>query len=91
MIELIVFALAGAGILAGYMKTRSFVRERLRFVDAVYRPAAPFVAGGIAAVAAAPLAWLMPIVGGGTAIVFGAAVGYGVVKGRKDLKQLPPG
>ena len=91
MIELIVFGLAGAGIVAGYVKTRSFVRERLRFVDAVYRPAAPFVAGGAAAVAAAPLAWLMPFVGGGTALLFGAAIGYGVVRGRRDLKQLPPG
>lgn len=91
MIELIVFGLAAAGIVAGYARTRSFVRERLRFVDAVYRPAAPFVAGAVAAVAAAPLAWVVPFVGGGTAVLFGAAVGYGVVKGRRDLKQLPPG
>lgn len=91
MIELIVFGLAGAGIVAGYAKTRSFVRERLRFVDAVYRPAAPFVAGGAATVAAAPLAWLIPFVGGGAALLFGAAVGYGVVRGRRDLRQLPPG
>lgn len=91
MIELIVLGLAAAGIVAGHVKTRSFVRERLRFVDAVYRPAAPFVAGAAAAVAAAPLAWLMPFVGGGTAVVFGAAIGYGVARGRRDLKQLPPG
>lgn len=91
MIELVLIGLAGAGILAGYVKTRRFVRERLRFVDAVYRPAAPFVAGGAAAVAAAPLAWILPVVGGGTAVLFGAAVGYGVVRGRRDLKKLPPG
>ena len=91
MIELIVLGLAAASIVAGHVKTRSFVRERLRFVDAVYRPAAPFVAGTAAAVAAAPLAWLMPFVGGGTAVVFGAAIGYGVARGRRDLRQLPPG
>ena len=91
MIELVVFGLAGAGILAGYAKARSFVRERLRFVDAVYRPTAPFLAGGAAAAAAAPVAWLLPFVGGGAAILFGAAVGYGVARGRRDLERLPPG
>ena len=29
------------------------------------------------------------VLGGGTAIVFGAAVGYGVVRGRRDVRQLP--
>lgn len=91
MIELVVWVLAGLGVLASYVKTRSFVRERLRFVDAVYRPVAPVVAGGAAALAAAPLAWVAPFIGGGTALLFGAAVGYGVVRGRRDLEQLPPG
>ncbi len=91
MIELVVLGLSGTGILAGYAAARRFVRERLRFVDAVYRPAAPLVAGGVAAVAAAPVAWILPFIGGGAALLFGAAVGYGVARGRKDLKRLPPG
>ena len=33
----------GAGAL-GYLAARRFVRGRLRFVDAVYSPAAPFLA-----------------------------------------------
>lgn len=91
MIELTLLGLAGAGILAGYAKTREFVRERLRFVDAVHRTPAPWVAGGAAALAAAPVAWVLPVIGGGTAVVFGAAVGWGVVKGRRDIGRLPPG
>lgn len=91
MIELILLGLAGAGAVAGYAKSRQFVRERLRFVDAVHRRSAPFVAGGAAALAAAPVVWVLPVVGGGSAVLFGAAVGWGVVKGRSDIDHLPPG
>lgn len=91
MIELLLMGLAGAGALAGYAKTRQFVRDRLQFVDAVHRRSAPYVAGGLAAVAAAPVAWLLPVIGGGSAVLFGAAVGWGVVKGRRDIARLPPG
>lgn len=91
MIELILLGLAGAGVLAGYVKTRHFVRDRLRFVDAVHRRSAPFVAGGVAALVAAPVAWVLPVIGGGSALLFGAAVGWGVRQGRRDIRQLPPG
>lgn len=91
MIELILLGAAGAVAVAGYAKTREFVRDRLRFVDAVHRSSAPFVAGGLAAIAAAPLVWVLPVVGGGSAVLFGAAVGWGVVKGRRDIGRLPPG
>lgn len=91
MIELILLGVAGAGALAGYVKTRQFVRDRLRFVDAVHRRSAPFVAGGAAAIAAAPVAWVLPVIGGGSAVLFGAAIGWGVVKGRRDIERLPPG
>lgn len=91
MIELVLLGAAGVGALAGYVKTRQFVRNRLRFVDAVQRRSAPFVAGGAAALAAAPVVWVLPVVGGGSAVLFGAAVGWGVVKGRRDFERLPPG
>ena len=42
MVELIL-AIGVAGF--GYVKSRKFVRERLRFVDAVHKPAAPVIAG----------------------------------------------
>lgn len=91
MIELVMMILVAAGALAGYAATRQFVRERLRFVDAVHRGSAPFVAGAGAALVAAPVAWILPAVGGGAALLFGGAVGWGLVKGRRDHRELPPG
>lgn len=91
MIEMVMMGLAGAGIVTGFMFVRRFVRDRLRYVDAVRRPSAPFVAGAVAALAAAPVAWILPVIGGGSALLFGVAVGAGVVSGRRDMKRLPPG
>lgn len=91
MFELLMLGLAGTGAVTAFAKTRSFVRERLRFVDAIHRWSAPWLAGGAAALAAAPVVWLLPVLGAGTAVLLGAAVGYGVVRGRKDVLQLPSG
>lgn len=91
MIEFVIFLLCGLAVWGGYVKTRSFVRDRLRFVDAVHRTSAPLVAGIGAALVASPVAWILPFVGGGAAVLFGGAVGWGVVKGRRDIRQLPPG
>lgn len=85
MVEMIWLAATGAAGVFGYAKSRRFVRSRLRFVDGVRKPYAPFLAGGAAAVAAAPVAWLLPIVGTASAVIFGASVGAGVASGRKDL------
>lgn len=91
MIELVLLG-AAAGIGVGYVKVRRFVRERLRFVDAVQEPAAPFAVGAVAALAAAPVVWLLPVVGAGTALVFGAGMGLAVSHGARDVrrKTLPP-
>ena len=80
MIGLIIGAAAFAG---GFLSTRNFTRRRLRFVDAVQRPAAPLVAGAVATVVALPIAGLLPLITAGTAIAFGAGVGGGVASGRK--------
>lgn len=87
MIELLILGAAAGGIGAGYMRVRRFVRDRLRFVDAVQRPVAPVVAGAAAAVAAAPVVWLVPVIGGGTALLFGAGVGLAVSHGARDVKK----
>ncbi len=87
MIELLILGAAAGGIGAGYMRVRRFVRDRLRFVDAVQRPVAPIVAGAAAAVAAAPVVWLVPVIGGGTALLFGAGVGLAVSHGARDVKK----
>ena len=87
MVEILWLAATGAAGAVGYAKSRGFVRQRLRFVDKVRKPYVPFVAGGAAAAAAAPVVWLLPIVGTATAVIFGASVGAGVASGRKDLEE----
>jgi hypothetical protein len=79
---------AGAGI-AGYMSSKDFMRRKLRFVDAVQSPAAPWIAGGLAAIVAAPVFWLLPLVGLGTAVVLGAGVALGVKSAQRDRHLLP--
>lgn len=89
MLELILLVAAGGATLAGYVKSRQFVRQKLRFVNAVQRPVAPVVAGAVAALAAGPIVWLLPLVGAGTAVVFGVGVGLGVAHGARDVRRLP--
>ncbi len=94
MIELLILGAAVGGIGAGYVKVRRFVRKRLRFVEAVQGRAAPVAVGAVAALAAAPVVWLLPVVGGGTALVFGAGMGLAVRHGARDARKengiLPP-
>jgi hypothetical protein len=89
VIELLAVGIAGASAIGGYLKSRQFVRQRLRFVDAVQRPTAPVVAGAIATLAAMPLAIFLPLITFATAIVFGAGVGAGVAAGARDARSLP--
>lgn len=93
MLELIVLVLwvvlTGVAGVGGYIAVRRFVRDRLRFVDAVRRPLVPWLAGAGATLLAAPIVWLLPVIGAGTALVFGIGVGAGVASGRRDLRRLP--
>ena len=68
----------------GYGGARRFVRDRLRYVESALTPGAPILAGVIAAVVAAPVVWLLPWFGAGTALVFGA---LGVRAGAGDVKR----
>ena len=91
MFELIGLAATAAATIVGFVQSRSFVRRRLKFVEAVQKPAAPVIAGVAAAAIAVPVVGLLPLVGAGTAILFGAGVGAGVASGAKDvrLRRLP--
>ena len=86
MVELILAA-GVAGF--GYFKSRRFVRERLRFVDVVQRPAAPVVAGVATTVATGAVVFFLPVVGALTAVLSGVGIGMGVRHGAKDSKRLP--
>lgn len=83
------FLATGGGALLAYLQSRKFVRARLRYVDAVEKPGAPIIAGTVAALAAGPIAALLPIIGLGSAVIFGAGVGLGVHDGARDIKRLP--
>ncbi|MBW3571916.1 MAG: hypothetical protein KY467_12500 [Gemmatimonadetes bacterium] len=84
---MITLAIAFAAAAFGYLQTRGFVRRRLAYVDAVHTGAAPVVAGVAAAALAMPVVALLPLVGGGTALLFGAAVGAGVSAGSRASRQ----
>src|SRR5581483_376082 len=91
MITTLVMAASGIGVLLSHWKARKYTRNRLRYVDVVQNPITPIAAGVGAAIVAAPVVWLLPIVGAGTALAFGAGIGAGVFLGAKDVKRLPPG
>jgi hypothetical protein len=74
-----------AGFL-GFLVARRFVRQRLRFVDAVYSPLAPWLAGALAALVAWPVS-LLPLISTTTAMVFGIGAGFGTASGVKALKR----
>lgn len=90
MLLLISFAISVAVAMVGYSRTRAFVTERLRYVDAVQHPLAPIAAGVGAALVAAPVVAVLPLVSAGTALTFGLAVGFGVAAGRNETRRLPP-
>lgn len=84
MLELLISLTAGA---IGFILTRNFVRGRLRFVDAVRSPVAPFIAGLAAALVAWPAA-LLPFVTLTTTILFGIGTGLGAASGVRALERL---
>jgi hypothetical protein len=81
------FAITAGAALLGYWQAKSFTRTRLRFVDGVHKASAPFLAAIGAALVALPVVWLVPLVGTGTALLFGAAVGLGVNSGAREIRR----
>ncbi len=87
MLTLLAAGVAGAAGIFGHYKARSFVARRLRFTSLVEKPALGVVAGVAAAVVAAPVVAFIPVIGAGTALVFGAGVGTGAALGAQDAKR----
>jgi hypothetical protein len=80
---------AGLVLLAGvvgFVVAKRFVRNRLRFVDAVRSPFAPWIAGALAALVAWPIS-LLPLVTTTMTTVFGIGAGLGTASGVKALKR----
>jgi hypothetical protein len=72
---------------AAFVVSQRFVEKRLRFVDAVQRPYAPFVAGAGAALIALPVVALLPVVSTFTALLVGAGVFAGVSTGAREIRR----
>ena len=87
MLSLIGIGISIAVSVIAYVQTRDFVRRRLRYVEKVQTPIAPWIAGLGVAVIALPLAAFLPLVGIGTAVVLGASVGTAVAHGVRDIRN----
>jgi hypothetical protein len=86
MLQLLLAVAAG---FTGYLIARSFVRNRLRFVDAIHSGWAPLVAGAVAFAFAWPLA-LLPLVSVAPAVMFGVGAGRGSACGSRIFKRGDP-
>jgi hypothetical protein len=85
--EFIAFVGTTAVTVIGYVQARAFTANKLRYVDAVHRMSVPIMAGVGAACVAAPVVWILPIVGAGTAVLFGAGVAAGVASGAREIRK----
>ncbi len=83
---LLSFAVASIVAIVLHGSTRRFVRNRLRYVDSVQKGFAPWVAGAVAFGVGALIAPMLPLVGLGTALTAGLAVGSGVAAGARDIR-----
>ena len=83
MLGLIGWGIAGAvGGAYGHIKSRDFVKRRLRFTSFIEKPGMGLVAGAATALVTVAL----PVVGLVPAILVGTGVGTGVAMGAKDAR-----
>lgn len=87
MITLLSFVIASVLAIVLHGSTRRFVRNRLRYVDAVQKSLAPWLAGGAVFLVSSVAVGLLPVVGVGTALTAALAVGSGVAAGARDIRQ----
>ncbi len=80
---LITLGIAGAVGIVGHMKSRDYVRRKLRFTTIVDKPGIGVAAGAATAIGLAAL----PVVTMGLPVILvGAGVGTGVAFGAKDAR-----
>jgi hypothetical protein len=85
--SLATFVVAAGATIFGYWQARQFTQNKLRYVDAVHRTGVPVLAGLGAVVIATPIVWFLPLVGMGTALLFGGGVAMGVAAGARDIRK----
>jgi hypothetical protein len=86
MFGFIAGALTVAAGIFGFAFAREYQLRKLRFVDGTRNPAWPWIAGLVAALVFSPLA-LLPLIGTGTAVIFGLGTGLGAASGVKALRR----
>lgn len=94
LFTLIGLLVTAAATLTAFGMAREYVRHRLRFVDGVRHPIAPWVVAILATVILTPvvaLVHVLPIIGSlvgfGTALFVGVGTGLGTASGVKALKR----
>lgn len=87
MFELAILALIALIAFLAHRGARRFVRERLRYVDAVHRGHMPWVVGALTVILTLPVTWMLPFIGFGTSLIVGASVGFGVARGARDVRE----
>ncbi len=83
MFGLILLGIAGAVGIYAHIKSRSFVRRRLRYTSWVQKRGLGIIAGAATAVLVAAL----PLLGLGAGLLVGAGVGTGVAMGASDARN----
>ena len=80
-------AMTVAATALGFWQARRFTVNRLQYVDAVQNALAPVLAGVGAAIVAWPVTLILPLVGAGTALLFGLSVALGVSSGAREIRK----
>ncbi len=80
-------AMTLAATAIGFWASRRFTVNKLQYVDAVQSALAPVLAGIGAAIVAWPVAAILPLIGTGTALLFGLSVALGVSSGARDIRK----
>lgn len=83
MLELIVLGIAGAAGIYGHLRSRSFVRRRLRYTSWIEKPGLGILVGAVTAIV---VSWL-PLVGFGAGLLVGGGIGTGVHMGASDARN----
>ena len=89
MMETIGLMAAGVAALFGHVKSRDFVRRRLRYTKVAEKSAGgmALVTGAATSIAAAPVVYFIPWVGTGAALLLGLGVGTGVGLGIVKARE----